>query len=170
MAKMFYTLDEAKAALGKNDEEIKQYTREGRLREFRDGPRFMYKADQVEALKAELAGEIDIDNALPRLQAVPTTRSRGDVDQGRAIDEPDRINQYRYWAALVPDFAKAALGGVPIEQVTRHGVDTCLGGDNFQARVVPVQRNDAASAIPKLEGDSPAERSSRSRDNSCATF
>ena len=56
MAKMFYTLDEAKAALTKNEEEIKQYTREGRLREFRDGPRLMYKADQVEALKAELAG------------------------------------------------------------------------------------------------------------------
>jgi hypothetical protein len=61
MAKMFYTLDEAKAALAKNEEEIKQYTREGRLREFRDGPRLMYKADQVEALKAELAGGDAVD-------------------------------------------------------------------------------------------------------------
>src|SRR4051812_30103583 len=56
MAKMFYTLDEAKAALGKNEEEIKQLSREGRLREFRDGPRLMFKADQVESLKAELGG------------------------------------------------------------------------------------------------------------------
>src|SRR3954447_9448797 len=56
MAKMFYTLDEAKAALGKNEEEIKQLAREGRLREFRDGPRLMFKADQVEALKSELGG------------------------------------------------------------------------------------------------------------------
>src|SRR5204862_3440468 len=56
MAKMFYTLDEAKAALGKNEEEIKQLTREGRLREFRDGPRLMFKADQVEQLKGELGG------------------------------------------------------------------------------------------------------------------
>jgi hypothetical protein len=56
MAKMFYTLDEAKAALGKNEEEIKQYAREGRLREFRDGPRLMFKADQVEQLKSELGG------------------------------------------------------------------------------------------------------------------
>ncbi|HEY1628500.1 MAG TPA: hypothetical protein VGF52_01505 [Tepidisphaeraceae bacterium] len=54
MAKMFYTLDETKSALAKNEEEIKQYTREGRLREFRDGPRLMFKADQVEALKNEL--------------------------------------------------------------------------------------------------------------------
>ncbi len=61
MAKMFYTLDEAKSALGKNEEDIKQFTREGRLREFRDGPRLMFKADQVEALKAELAGGDPVD-------------------------------------------------------------------------------------------------------------
>jgi hypothetical protein len=56
MAKMFYTLDETKTALGRNEEEIKQLTREGRLREFRDGPRLMFKADQVEQLKNELGG------------------------------------------------------------------------------------------------------------------
>jgi len=56
MAKMFYTLDETKSALGRNEEEIKQLTREGRLREFRDGPRLMFKADQVEQLKQELGG------------------------------------------------------------------------------------------------------------------
>ncbi|HLL89415.1 MAG TPA: hypothetical protein VK324_08935 [Tepidisphaeraceae bacterium] len=56
MAKMFYTMDEAKAALAKSEEEIKQFAREGRLREFRDGPRLMFKSDQVENLKNELAG------------------------------------------------------------------------------------------------------------------
>src|SRR2546429_3298551 len=56
MAKMFYTMEETKASLGRNDEEIKQLAREGRLREFRDGPRLMFKADQVEQLKAELGG------------------------------------------------------------------------------------------------------------------
>lgn len=55
MAKMFYTIEEAKATLDKSEEEIKQYAREGRLREFRDGPRLMFKADQVEQLKSELA-------------------------------------------------------------------------------------------------------------------
>jgi hypothetical protein len=55
MAKMFYTMEEAKAALDKSEEEVKQYAREGRLREFRDGPRLMFKADQVEQLKGELA-------------------------------------------------------------------------------------------------------------------
>src|SRR4051794_38530603 len=54
MAKMFYTMDEAKATLGRSEEEVKQFAREGRLREFRDGPRLMFKADQVEQLKGEL--------------------------------------------------------------------------------------------------------------------
>jgi len=63
MAKMFYTLEETKSALGKDDDEIKQLTRDGRLREFRDGPRLMFKADQVETLKNELgaAGGDQID-------------------------------------------------------------------------------------------------------------
>jgi hypothetical protein len=54
MAKMFYTAEETQSALGKNAEEIKQLTREGKLREFRDGARVMFKADQVENLKSEL--------------------------------------------------------------------------------------------------------------------
>lgn len=54
---MFYTLEEAQTTLGKSEEEIKQFAREGRLREFRDGPRLMFKADQVEQLKSELGGD-----------------------------------------------------------------------------------------------------------------
>ena len=61
MAKMFYTLEETKGALGRNEEEIKQLTREGRLREFRDGPRLMFKADQVEALKSEMGSSGGVD-------------------------------------------------------------------------------------------------------------
>jgi hypothetical protein len=59
MAKMFYTMEEARATLGRTEEEIKQYAREGRLREFRDGPRLMFKADQVEQLKTELGAGTD---------------------------------------------------------------------------------------------------------------
>jgi uncharacterized integral membrane protein len=68
MAKMFYTLDETKAALGQTEDQIKQLTREGRLREFRDGPRLMFKADQVDALKSQIrgGGEVEMhDSGLP---------------------------------------------------------------------------------------------------------
>lgn len=61
MAKMFYTMDEAQAALGRSEDEIRQFAREGRLREFRDGPRLMFKADQVEQLRADLGGGPGVD-------------------------------------------------------------------------------------------------------------
>ena len=59
MAKMFYTIDETKTALGKSEDQVKQLASEGRLREFRDGNRLMFKADQVENLKAELSTSDD---------------------------------------------------------------------------------------------------------------
>lgn len=61
MAKMFYTLEEAKNVLGRSEEDIKQFAREGRLREFRDGPRLMFKADQVEQLRSELSSGDQVD-------------------------------------------------------------------------------------------------------------
>jgi len=54
MAKMFYTMDETRTALGKSEDEIKQLAKDGRLREFKDGTRLMFKTDQVEQLKREL--------------------------------------------------------------------------------------------------------------------
>ena len=84
MAKMFYTMDEAKAALGKTEDEVRAFSRDGRLREFRDGPRLMFKADQVDNLKSELAGSSDqislgpSDSGSPprsRLQGPTSTRS-----------------------------------------------------------------------------------------------
>jgi hypothetical protein len=83
MAKMFYTLDEAKTALGKSEEEIKQYAREGRLREFRDGPRLMFKADQVEQLRSETAGgsgdqvDLGVSDSGGMIDLVDTTGASG---------------------------------------------------------------------------------------------
>jgi hypothetical protein len=63
MAKMFYTMDETKTALGQTEDQIRQLAKDGRLREFRDGNRLMFKTDQVEQLKGELAagGDQPID-------------------------------------------------------------------------------------------------------------
>jgi hypothetical protein len=54
MAKMFLNMDETKAVLGKSDDEVKQFVKDGRLREFRDGQVPKYKADQVENLRRDL--------------------------------------------------------------------------------------------------------------------
>src|SRR5438105_10312033 len=81
MAKMFYTLDEAKTALSRNEEEIKQLTREGRLREFRDGPRLMFKADQVEQLRNEVGGldavDLGVSDSGGMINLVDTTGASG---------------------------------------------------------------------------------------------
>ncbi len=65
MAKMFYTTAETTDALGCNEEDLKQLAREGRLREFRDGSRLMFKADQVEALAAENGAPLRAKVELP---------------------------------------------------------------------------------------------------------
>lgn len=117
MAKMFYTLEEARAALGKNEEEIKQLSREGRLREFRDGSRLMFKADQVETLKAELGvgDQVDLgpsDSGAPiglvdskSASGTSVTLSDSDVG-GRPMPKED--------TALAADLGlSGSVGGMP---------------------------------------------------------
>ncbi|MDD5011830.1 MAG: hypothetical protein PHQ00_06880 [Phycisphaerae bacterium] len=50
MAGMFYTLQEVIEKLGKTEAEIKTFVREGKLREFRDGTKQLYKIEDVDAL------------------------------------------------------------------------------------------------------------------------
>jgi hypothetical protein len=127
MAKMFYTLDETRAALGKNEEEIKQYAREGRLREFRDGPRLMFKADQVEALKNELGigGGLAAPDMGPSDSGGPIglVDSRGggsatgislvDTDLGMSRGGSGAGMQLKDDTALAGDVMSGSLGGVP---------------------------------------------------------
>lgn len=56
MAKMFYTTDEAAAKLGVSPDGLKQFISENKLREFRDGPKVMFKVDQVDRLASERGG------------------------------------------------------------------------------------------------------------------
>lgn len=127
MAKMFYTLDETRAALGKNEEEIKQYAREGRLREFRDGPRLMFKADQVEALKNELGigGAVAGSDMGPSDSGGPIglMDSRGggsatgislvDTDLAGGRGGSGAGMQLKDDTALAGDVLSGSLGGVP---------------------------------------------------------
>lgn len=132
MAKMFYTLDEAKAALGKNEEEIKQLAREGRLREFRDGPRLMFKADQVETLKSELGGGVGGDRV-----------DLGVSDTGAPIGLVDSRSASGTGISLVDTDARGGTGsgsglsnlspggsgsGVPLKEDTALAADLGLSG------------------------------------------
>lgn len=52
MAKSFFSAEEAAAALGTNEEGLKDLVREGKLREFRDGGKVNYKISDVEKVQA----------------------------------------------------------------------------------------------------------------------
>ncbi len=53
MAGMFYSLKEVSEKLGKNEEEVRQIVKSGRLREFRDGPNLLFKVDEVNSLMSD---------------------------------------------------------------------------------------------------------------------
>jgi hypothetical protein len=106
MAKMFYTMEETKNALVKNEEEIRQYAREGRLREFRDGPRLMFKADQVEQLKAELSGSGDALSLAPSDSGAPI--SLADSKSGTATPKDSHFSDVGSGLAGVPSPGKIA--------------------------------------------------------------
>jgi hypothetical protein len=53
MAGMFYSLKETAEKLNKTPEEVQEIVRQGRLREFRDGPNLLFKVDEVEALMSD---------------------------------------------------------------------------------------------------------------------
>ncbi|MHC4337104.1 MAG: helix-turn-helix domain-containing protein [Planctomycetota bacterium] len=58
MAGMFYSLEEAIAKLNVTEEQLKELTREGKLREFRDGSNVLFKVDEIEALMPEASAAV----------------------------------------------------------------------------------------------------------------
>ena len=62
MAKLFYTLEEAAAKLGKSPDQVNALVEEGKLREFRDhDDKLMFKVDEVELLTEGSGVELELD-------------------------------------------------------------------------------------------------------------
>lgn len=57
MAKMFYTIEEAAEKLGVDATKVKEMAESGRLNQFRDRDKVMFKVDQVDKLAAESGGD-----------------------------------------------------------------------------------------------------------------
>lgn len=56
MAKMFYTLEETAGKLGVSEQEVKDMAASGRLQQFRDRDKLMFKRDQVDSMGGDAAG------------------------------------------------------------------------------------------------------------------
>lgn len=92
MAKMFYTLQETAARLGVGEAEVKQMAADGKLQQFRDRDKLMFKRDQVDALAAngasgDLTEPIDLSDG----------SSIGLIDTGTAsgvdiLGDTDEVN------------------------------------------------------------------------------
>ncbi len=69
MAKMFYTLDEAAEKLGVDTDQVKEMAAEGKLQQFRDRDKLMFKREQVDALAGggdageASGGPLDLDDS-----------------------------------------------------------------------------------------------------------
>src|SRR2546421_1755192 len=131
MAKMFYTMEETKASLGRNDEEIKQLAREGRLREFRDGPRLMFKADQVESIKNELGlgggggGDIGIsDTGAP----IGLVDSRSSSATGISLSDTDPGARSGSASGIAMAGGSSMGTGMPLKDDTALAADLGLSG------------------------------------------
>jgi hypothetical protein len=107
MAGMFYSLKETAAKLGKTEQEVKQLSKEGNLREFRDGTSLLFKIDEVEALLAKAGPQAVESEAQPLDETVqqeelfaiqeetPLSESVGpeELESLFAIDEEQSVSE-----------------------------------------------------------------------------
>jgi hypothetical protein len=116
MAGMFYTLQEVIEKLGKTEAEIKTLVREGKLREFRDGTKQLYKIEDVDAL----VGSAKSDTAVLSDSLAISIDEAGDVSL--APEELDALMGSEDNKAKEPKFeldetgelmAEETLGGTP---------------------------------------------------------
>jgi len=70
MAGEYYSLEEVIEKLGKSEKQIKNLVSEGRLHEFRDGSKMLYKIAEVDALVSELS-QLDTAAGASGIQLMP---------------------------------------------------------------------------------------------------
>ncbi|UCG57703.1 MAG: helix-turn-helix domain-containing protein [Phycisphaerales bacterium] len=81
MAGMFYSLEETAKRLNKTEEQVTELAKEGKLREFRDGPNLLFKVDEVEALMSDTT-------LAAAKEAEPTVEQPTDLEQPVELEQP----------------------------------------------------------------------------------
>ncbi len=148
MAKMFYTVDEVKTMLGVDDEALRVIVQEGKLRELHDGPRRVFKVEEVDALASQAPGGTQgldaADASSFSLEMADSTAAgasgtgRADTALGAADRSADQISLGDTEAPVKPtaegiDSGEGVLqldgsgSGSGLLDLTREGDDTSLG-------------------------------------------
>jgi len=150
MAKMFYTLEEAAEKLGVAEDAIKQMASDGKLQQFRDRDRLMFKRDQVDALSSSGASgtgisladsgdteAIDLRSdtgkmAPPPRREDPREATGISVFDAGEVDAAHPIAQTQVTGSSISDedLALESVGsGSGLLDLTRESDDTSLGAE-----------------------------------------
>ncbi len=157
MAKMFYSLEEAAQRLGVSVEEIKRLASTGKLQQFRDREKLMYKRDQVDAMASEvgttgIANVVDSDDSGPLdlvggedqvdlAEAKPSPKERKEdprqktgisVFDAGEVEAADPMAQTQVTKAASDDEAlvlESVGSGSGLLDLTRESDDTSLGAE-----------------------------------------
>jgi len=160
MARMFYSLEEAAAKLGKSEEEVKQMAASGQLQEFRDRDRLVFKREQVDLL----AGGDDAIPLADDIEPISLTSSGSgsslgvenpkeqtgisifDADEAEEAD-PSAQTQITDTALGGGFDIDAGASGSGLLDLTRESDDTSLGADLLEDVLGGGQETAAASAV-----------------------
>jgi len=147
MAGMFYSLQEAAEKLNKTEEELKQIVKEGKLREFRDGPNLLFKVEEVEALMSD-TGVMPSEQA-PEPEALELEALEPEALEPEAL-EPEALEpEVQEPEALEPEAPAAETPAeeilAPSEQAA--GTSEILLAPETGTPVAPSELTDADTAL-----------------------
>lgn len=144
--KMYYTQEETAEKLGIPVEELQSYVRDDRLRVFQDGPRKMFKVDDVDALaggeeEIELAPADSTADQVDLSKAQPKPPGKEDTvitaagisifdDEELEIEAADPMAKTQIAPSLEEQIATEGVGsGSGLLDLTRESDDTSLGAE-----------------------------------------
>lgn len=143
--KMFYSLEEAAAKLGKTPDEVKDMASKGQLQEFRDRDKLMFKREQVDLLSGAseddvipLAGDSDLEPLSLSSSATGVSMDKAKEGTGislveaEGLDESDpsavtRVTSTPKGLMDPGEGSKGASGSGGLLDLTKEADDTSLG-------------------------------------------
>ncbi len=151
MAKMFYTIEEVKTMLGLDEAAIRDLVKQDKLRELHDGPRRVFKSEQVDILAAQVsstrsapldtdAGGIALDTADGTAAGASGVAGAAETIVGSGSVSGTNADQLSLSDTEVPSSGSVTGGsdqdvlqldgsgtGSGLLDITREGDDTSLG-------------------------------------------
>ncbi|MFA7235511.1 MAG: hypothetical protein WC058_01490, partial [Phycisphaeraceae bacterium] len=169
MAKMFYSIEEAAGKLGVSADQVKRLAEQGKLQQFRDRDKVMFKVDQVDKLAGKGAGgasggDSDSLDLASETEADHSPRSKADTKgaTGVSVFDADEIEVADPAAQTVvsstamghdDDLALESVGsGSGLLDLTRESDDTSLGAELLE-EIYPAGAA-AGGSDAKVEGGS----------------